>query len=104
MKTPLDALVGLSVTKVIKIKGYVQLHFGDAVGLTIYNKISTVPLTVDVEELVGDMVMSVRASKDLIEIRFLRGPHLKVSMRPEAYQGPEAMELNRKGLPAIIWN
>jgi hypothetical protein len=104
MKSPLDTLIGLWVTKVVKIEGYVQLHFGNEVGLTIYNKISLEPLTADAKELVGNMVTSVRSGMDAIEIRFLAGPQLRIHMRPEAYQGPEAMELNRKDLPAVIWN
>jgi len=104
MTSPLHNLEGLTVTKVVEIHDYVQLHFGDEIGLSIYNEMQTSPRSTGVAKFVGKTVTAVNESDDMIEIRFLDGSKVIVDMHRQAYRGPEALELNRRGQPPVIWN
>ena len=87
-----------------EIHGYVQLSFGDKIGISIYNEISIIPEPVQIDELAGKMVTAVIEDGESIEFEFLDGVQLKIDMREPAYRGPEALQLNRNGLPPVIWN
>jgi hypothetical protein len=102
MTSPLDALKGLTVTGVIEIHDYIQLHSGDAVGISIYNDIEVSPGTLT--EFIGKTIDAVAERDTEIEFTFIGGVKIKISMHPEAYRGPEALELNRRGQPPVIWN
>ena len=104
MTSPLHSLEGLSVTNVVQLHGYIQLRFGDEIGMSIYNDVSVTPSAIRIDGLVGKMVISITEQEDCINIRFLDGSQLRIEMRQEAYKGPEAIELHRKGFPPVIWN
>lgn len=104
MILPLRALEGLKVTKVAELHGYVQLHFGAEIGISIYNEIEVSPQSTLVAELTGKTVISVAERENAIEIKFLDKTQLTINMHREAYRGPEALELNRHGHPPVIWN
>jgi hypothetical protein len=104
MTSPLYVLKGLIVTGVVEIHDYVQLHFGDAVGISIYNDIELSPGTVTLTEFIGKAIDAVAERDAEIEFTFLGGGTIKICMHPEAYRGPEALELNRRGQPPVIWN
>jgi len=104
MTSPLQDLVGLTVTEVVEIHDYVQLHLDSAIGISIYNQLEVSPRNVSVFQLVGKRVDAVSEREDAIEIRFVDGSRVTVDMRHQAYRGPEALELNRRGEPPVIWN
>jgi hypothetical protein len=102
--SPLYSLAGRVVTNVVALHGYIQLHFGNLIGISIYNTIVICPKTQRIEKFVGKTVASVIEKKDAIDIKFVDGAQITIDMRPEAYQGPEALELSRHGYPSVIWN
>lgn len=103
MTTPLHALEGLKVTKAAIVHDYVQLAFGDEIGISIYNKLELSP-DARLEDLISKIVLRVEESPNSIEIRFLDGAILAIDLHRQAYRGPEALELNRAGHPPIVWN
>ena len=104
MTSPLHNLEGLTVTKVVEIHDYVQLHFGDDVGISIYNEIETHPGSTAIAEFVGRIMSGVVERDNEIEFTFLDGAKIRIDMHPEACRGPEALELHRHGHPTVIWN
>jgi len=104
MTSPLYALKGLTVTGVVEIHNYVQLHFGDEIGISIYNDIEVSPSTITLTDFIGKTIDAVAERDAEIELTFLGGGKIKIRMHPEAYRGPEALELNRRGQPPVIWN
>ena len=102
--SPLHEIEGLTVTSAEVVHDYVQLAFGDEIGLSIYNPIAITPQSISVDKLIGRIVVSASESADAIELAFSDGVFIKVDMREQAYQGPEALQLDRKGLPIVIWN
>ncbi len=104
MTSPLQDLVGLAVTEVVEIHDYVQFHLGSEIGISIYNQLEVSPRNVKVLQLVGKTVAAVSEREDAIEIRFVDGSRVAVDMRHQAYRGPEALELMRRGEPPVIWN
>ena len=104
MNSPLEMLKGLVVTKADIVHDYVQLAFGESVGLSIYNEMSLAPKSNHIGQLKGKCVKSVSESEESIVITFTDGMCLIVDMHPVAYRGPEALQLNRRGEPPVIWN
>ena len=97
-------LIGRNVTNCVEIHDYVQLSFGDQVGLSIYNKMALVPSTARVTELIGEAITSISTTKEAITISFNNGYKLTVDMSEKGYVGPEALQLNRRGRPPVVWN
>jgi len=104
MKSPLHILEGLTVTNSVKVHDYVQLRFGDEIGLSIYNEIEFTPPSTVIAGLAGKRVSVVTERENAIEIRFLDGCRISIDMHREAFCGPEALQLNRRGHPPVIWN
>jgi hypothetical protein len=104
MTSPLCALKGLTVTRVVEVHDYVQLSFGDAIGISIYNDTEVSPNTVTLTEFIGKTIDVVAERDAEIEFTFIGGSKIKIRMHPEAYRGPEALQLNRRGQPPVIWN
>src|SRR6267154_70182 len=104
MPSVLQKLAGLTVTNVVKLHDYLQLHFGDKIGLSIYNELSIEPETTSSADLVGKMLISINENRSYVSLNFLDGTRLRVNLRPEGYRGPEALQLNREGEPPVIWN
>ena len=104
MTSALHDLEGLTVTKVREIHGYVQLHFGNEVGISIYNEMKVSPDSTAIAMLVGKTVAAIDEKDRMIEIAFLDGSRITVDMHRQAYRGPEALQLNRVGQPPVIWD
>ena len=104
MNSPLQEIRGLTITTVKQIRDYVQIHFAETVGISIYTRMAINPSLSEISELTGKTVIEVLERKDEIVLIFLDDLTLKIDMRAEAYHGPEALELNRRGHPPVIWN
>jgi hypothetical protein len=102
MAAPIQILKGLKVSDVQIVHDYVQLAFGDEIGVSIYNETQISP-KMPFERLLSKTVESVEESVNSIDMNFIDGTKLTIDMRPQAYRGPEAMELNRVGFPTVIW-
>ena len=104
MQTPaLQSLEGQEVTQATKIHDYVQIAFGEDVGLSIYNDITLEP-DMDISDLLRRRVESVRQTDGNIELQFSGGVILRIDLHPQASYGPEVLELNRKGFPSVVWS
>jgi len=104
MKSPLSDLEGMTVTRVVEIHDYIQLHFGESVGISIFNRLEVSPSSISLWELVDKTIRSVVERDADIELAFRDGGGIKIDMRREAYRGPEALQLDRRGQPPVIWN
>ena len=100
----LHAIQGLVVTKAEVVHDYIQLAFGDEIGLSIYSAITVTPQAIAIDELIGKIVIAVAERADVIRLKFSGEMNIEIDLRPQAYRGPEALQLNRKGLPPVIWN
>jgi hypothetical protein len=104
MQTPaLQSLEGREVTRAAKVHDYVQIAFGDDVGISIYNDITLEP-ALDISSLLGRRVESTSQSERNIDLLFSGGITLHIDLHPQASYGPEVLELNRKGFPPVVWN
>lgn len=104
LASPLHSLEGLTVTAIVTPHDYVQLQFGDQIGISVYNAVTVLPKTQNIRKLVGKTVSSIIEGKNGIEIKFIDDTCLIIDMRPDAYRGPEALELHRYGQPLVVWN
>lgn len=104
MRSPRRCLEGLIVTEVIRIHDYIQFAFCKDVGISIYDDIEINPSSGELNEFAGKTVGRVVESRDEIEIAFLQGGAIRIDLRPSAYHGPEALQLNRRGYLPVIWN
>lgn len=104
MESPLLDIEGHCVTNVTLVHDYAQISFGANVGLSIYNEFSVLPECLNIFDLDGKFVVAVMQSKDRITIFFSENIKIEVDMRSCAYNGPEALQLNRQGEPPVIWN
>ena len=104
MENPLRIIEGMIVTEADTVHDYVQLAFGREIGISIYNNMEILPGSISLGTLVGKSVSRTDVRDDLIEIEFAYRTILKVDMRPDAYRGPEALQLNRVGHLPVIWN
>ena len=103
MKSKLEVLVGLSVTGVLKIHDYVQLFFEQDITLNIYNDYR-LENSADIMSLKDAKVEKIEERQDELILYFLEAKHLHIDLRDEAYNGPEALQLNVPGEPTVIWN
>ena len=92
------------VTAAQVVHDYVQLAFGEEITISIYNEVQMKPASLQVGEFVGKVVTFADESPELISIKFVDGSEIAVDLRPAAYRGPEALQLNRAGQPIVIWN
>jgi hypothetical protein len=104
MQTPaLQTLEGQNVTQATKIHDYVQIAFGDDVGLSIYNDITLQP-DLDILSLVGRRLEFAAQTDRYIDLLFSDGVIVRIDLHPQTSHGPEVFELNRKGFPTVVWN
>jgi hypothetical protein len=101
--SPLDEIVGQTVTDAKRVHDYIQLGFGEKIGLSVYNDIHMLPAGASIDDLTGKMVISVDEKQDSVEIRFLDKTAFIIDMRDQAFHGPEAIQLNRVGQTPVIW-
>jgi hypothetical protein len=104
-ETPaLQSLKGATVTRADAIHDYTQLAFGDEAELSIYNDWHIAPEATALLGLVGKVLVSIGISTKSAAFVFSDGTRLTVDLCKAAYHGPEALQLNRRGLPTVIWN
>ncbi len=97
----LQILVGLIIKKVEVIQDYFQLIFADSMILNIYNRYQYDGGSVLALE--GKKLVSVIETNNKIVLDFEDSGKLTVSLLDEDYNGPEAIELIRKGEPPVVW-
>lgn len=103
MTSPLRNLIGWRVAKTVSVYDYVQLIMLDGAILTICNEFK-VGGGNDFDGLVGRKLIDISETVEEVQFCFEHETSLTVNLRPEAYHGPEAMVLHRKGEPIVVWN
>jgi hypothetical protein len=99
----LETLEGHSITEAIGVEDYIQIAFGDEVGISIYNDFHFDP-KIDLSQLVGRTLDHASQNEKCITFRFSDPVILVVDLSSEASHGPEIMEMNRRGEPTVVWN
>ena len=84
-------IIGKEVEKIVYIHDYFQLIFDDGSILNLYNKITTF---VNVELIIGKKVFDVILDDEELEIKILSNLNIRMSMKKEDYNSPEAFEYN----------
>jgi hypothetical protein len=103
MQAPaLQSLEDHEVTRATRVHDYVQIAFGDDVGLSIDNDFTVNP-DLDISSLLGRRLKSAAQTEKSIDLVFSGGMLLHIDLQPLAWHGPEALELNRKGFPTVVW-
>ncbi|SKA36731.1 hypothetical protein SAMN02745126_05830 [Enhydrobacter aerosaccus] len=100
----LHELKGRIVSEASTLHDHMQIVFDSDVSLSIDTGVRIVPPSVLVGDLAGRVVDSVEESRDEIKILFIDGVCIEIDMRPQAWRGPEALVLQRKGRPELVWN
>ncbi len=96
---------GAIVTKVTRIHDYIQIAFGDDMGISIYNPFKLIPDDADLSSLIGKEVMKVEErDEEYIKLYLADDFQLIIDIHRDTYVGPEALQLNRRNKPPIIWN
>jgi hypothetical protein len=99
----LQTLEGHSVTVAVRVEDYIQIAFGDEVGISIYNDFRMDP-KVDLSQLIGKTLDRAYETETHITFRFSGPVMLVIDLSPEASHGPEIMQMNRRGEPTVVWN
>jgi hypothetical protein len=103
MTSRLDALVGMVVTDALKVHDYVQLLFEKDISLNIYNTLLLCHGD-DLRVLKGATLLKVEEKLEKLIFSFSNGTRLDIALCDDAYNGPEALELNIPGQPTVVWN
>jgi hypothetical protein len=103
MASKLDVLVGMVVTDALKVHDYVQLLFAKDISLNIYNELRLFNGD-DLKVLNGATLLKVEEKQDKLIFYFSNGKRLDIDLGDDAYNGPEALELNIPGQPTVVWN
>ena len=103
MTSQLDVLVGMVVTDALKVYDYVQLLFEKNVSLNIYNALRLYNDD-DLRVLNGATLLKVEEKPEKLIFSFSNGTRLDIDLCDDAYNGPEALELNIPGQPTVVWN
>ncbi len=101
---PLRVIENRKVTAALVVHDYVQLAFGEEIGISIYNEMQMKPASLQIGEFVGKVVASADQLAESVSIKFADGAEIEIDLRPAAYRGLEALQLNRVGQPIVIWN
>jgi len=96
-------LVGKTITAVEVVEDYFQFSCGSDIYLTIYNDYEVYPHG-SLSTLRGRVIEGVSESATEIRFVFEGDAHLSVKLEAQAWHGPEAMLLWRRGQPLIVWN
>ncbi len=102
MNGALTEAVGLKVSKFVRVHDYVQLLFGENISITIFNDFMT--NVGDMSLLEGRCLLEVEESAEQLVFYFSEAARLTVDLSDQAYHGPEAVAMHRKGKPTIVWN
>jgi len=103
MTSKLGALVGMAVTDVLQVHDYVQLLFEKDISLNIYNAWRLCNGD-DLRVLNGATLLKVEEKPETLIFSFSHGKRLDIDLCDDAYNGPEALELNIPGQPTMVWN
>ena len=103
MTSQLDVLVGMVVTDALKVYDYVQLLFEQDISLNIYNTLRLCNGD-DLRALNGATLLKVEEKPETLIFSFSNGQRLDIDLYDDAYNGPEALELNVPGQPTVVWN
>ena len=103
MTSRLDVLVGMVVTDALKVYDYVQLLFEKDISLNIYNTLLLCNGD-DLRVLKGATLLKVEEKLEKLIFSFSNGTRLDIALCDDAYNGPEALELNIPGQPTVVWN
>jgi len=103
MKSKLEILVGLLMADAMKVHDYVQLIFEQGIVLSIYNEFR-LPNGDDISSLRGEKLLKAEEKQEEIILHFSNGKSLSIDLRDEAYNGPEALQLNVPGQLTVVWN
>lgn len=95
---------GRIVSNATLVHDYAQIAFGADFGLSIYNDFSISPDIFKIFDLDGRRLNTVSQQKESINLIFSEGLELKIDMRDCAFNGPEALQLNIRGEPTVIWS
>ena len=105
MTSRLDILKGRPIRNVIRHSDYLQLFLEQGVTLNIYNACSFVGFEEDdLDSLIGTVIQKILEEYELIVLCFNTGREIHIDLRNEAYNGPEAMQLDVPGEPTVVWN
>jgi len=94
----------MTVTHTEIVHDYLQLRFETSTGMSIYNDWNLVPKTATLRNLIEHHVTAVHSSADEVVFDFDNETKLIVDLSVSAWKGPEALQLDRVGLPTVIWN
>ena len=103
MTSQLDVLVDMIVTDALKVYDYVQLFFEKDISLNIYNALRLFNGE-DLRALNGATLLTVEEKPDQLIFYFSNGQRLAMDLCDDAYNGPEALELNIPGQPTVVCN
>src|SRR5689334_1504434 len=111
-----DQLVGEDLSGVVFVRDYLQLQFNPPPQVNVYSaaavvcsngttaKFGDVPFANLILSLIGRVVSAVRVVEDhSFCIVFADGSRIEVSLRPDDYRGPEAVDFQgREGRRGVI--
>ena len=103
MTSQINVLVGMVVTDALQVHDYVQLLFEKDISLNIYNAWQMCNGD-DLRALNGATLLTVEDKLDQLIFSFSHGTCLDIDLCDDAYNGPEALELNIPGQPTVVWN
>ncbi|WP_024619651.1 hypothetical protein [Pseudomonas kilonensis] len=98
----LECLCESDVLRTVCESEYLQIYFSRGEILNIYNSYSLAGASLG--SLVGNKLRSVTEDSEVIELKFDDLAALTIDMKPEAFNGPEAMQLLRNGEATVIWS
>ncbi len=105
MESILQCLISLTVKKIERVHDYLQILFSDGTAINVYSNYRYDRAVHDLSPSIhGEKVVTVSENQDGVTIVFSGGGHLLVGLKDEDYNGPEAIELIRKGKETVIWN
>lgn len=90
------------IEKVMTVHDYLQIYISDGSILNIFNRYLIVNIT-DEQDMVGRIITGAKSNKNDIVITFIPEGSIKVSMRPEDYRGPEAMQYTNSVGRCVVW-
>lgn len=101
MTSKLEIINKKKLEEIHFIEDYTQLYFSNKAILNIYNNFTTSKNLSDFKNL---QVTSIKENDKLISIKFEGNEFILIDMRDEAYNSPEALQLNTPEGQTIIWN
>lgn len=84
------------------IESVLGIDFGNGCGLVVYNKCVYIGVQ-KLEDFINEKIINIIYSNIAVEFEFSGNKKLIVSLKPEDWNGPEAMQLNYND-QIYIWN